>query len=62
MAYEPNSQRPRANRRHGVGPLISARQFWKGTRDHDVRQNIAALLQSIEAAPPFEILEFGRVP
>ncbi len=39
-----------------------ARQFWEGTRDHDVSQNIAALLQHIEAAPPFEILDFGCGP
>ena len=34
-------------------------QFWEGTRDHDVSQNIAALLQYIEAPPPFELLDFG---
>src|SRR3990167_864097 len=30
-----------------------ADEFWEGTRNHDVSQNIAALLQYIEAAPPF---------
>jgi SAM-dependent methyltransferase len=39
-----------------------ARSFWEGTRDHDVRQNISALLESIEATPPFEILDFGCGP
>ena len=39
-----------------------AQAFWEGTRDHDVSQNIAALLQSIEAAPPFELLDFGCGP
>ncbi len=39
-----------------------AEDFWAGTRDHDVSQNIAALLQSIEAAPPFTILDFGCGP
>src|SRR5947207_151308 len=39
-----------------------AQSFWEGTRDHDVRQNITALLQHIEAAPPFEILDFGCGP
>jgi len=39
-----------------------ARQFWEGTRDHDVSQNVAALLQYIEAAPPFTILDFGCGP
>jgi SAM-dependent methyltransferase len=36
--------------------------FWAGTRDHDVSQNINALLHYIEAAPPFELLDFGCGP
>jgi SAM-dependent methyltransferase len=40
----------------------NAQSFWEGTRDHDVSQNIAALLQHIEAAPPLEILDFGCGP
>jgi SAM-dependent methyltransferase len=39
-----------------------AEQFWQGTRDHDVSQNIAALLQHIEGEPPFTILDFGCGP
>ncbi len=39
-----------------------AEDFWEGTRDHDVSQNIAALLQSIEGEPPFSILDFGCGP
>jgi SAM-dependent methyltransferase len=39
-----------------------ARAFWEGTRDHDVSQNIAALLDHIEANPPFELLDFGCGP
>jgi SAM-dependent methyltransferase len=39
-----------------------ARDFWEGTRDHDVSQNIVALLQRIESAPPFELLDFGCGP
>jgi SAM-dependent methyltransferase len=39
-----------------------AEAFWEGTRDHDVRQNIAALLEHIEGAPPFAILDFGCGP
>ena len=39
-----------------------AQAFWEGTRDHDVSQNIAALLQTIEAPPPFELLDFGCGP
>jgi SAM-dependent methyltransferase len=39
-----------------------AEAFWAGTRDHDVRQNIDALLSRIEGAPPFSILDFGCGP
>ena len=39
-----------------------AEEFWEGTRDHDVSQNIDALLQHIEADPPFAILDFGCGP
>jgi len=39
-----------------------ARDFWEGTRDHDVRQNVEALLQHIESAPPFALLDFGCGP
>ena len=39
-----------------------ADDFWAGTRDHDVRQNINALLQHIEGSPPFAILDFGCGP
>ena len=40
----------------------SAEDFWHGTRDHDVRQNIEALLEHIEGSPPFAILDFGCGP
>ena len=36
--------------------------YWNGTRDHDVSQNVHALLRHIEAAPPFELLDFGCGP
>jgi SAM-dependent methyltransferase len=36
--------------------------FWEGTRDHDVSQNIAAVLQHIEGKPPFRILDLGCGP
>lgn len=39
-----------------------AEQFWDGTRDHDVSQNIDALLGEIEAVAPFRILDFGCGP
>ncbi len=39
-----------------------ADDFWAGTRDHDVSQNISALLQHIEGSPPYTILDFGCGP
>lgn len=39
-----------------------AEAFREGTRDHDVHQNIAALLRHITGAPPFTILDFGCGP
>ena len=39
-----------------------AADFWEGTRDHDVQQNMAALLDHIEAPAPFTILDFGCGP
>jgi len=39
-----------------------AASFQEGTRDHDVSQNIAALLRAIESHPPFAILDFGCGP
>jgi SAM-dependent methyltransferase len=40
----------------------SAQQFRAGTSDHDVSQNIAALLRHIAGTPPFTILDFGCGP
>ena len=39
-----------------------AENFCEGTRNHDVSQNIAALLQCIIGEPPFTILDFGCGP
>ena len=39
-----------------------AEDFRAGTRDHDVSQNIAALLRHVESDPPFTILDFGCGP
>jgi SAM-dependent methyltransferase len=39
-----------------------AEDFRAGTRDHDVSQNIAALLRHITGTPPFTILDFGCGP
>jgi SAM-dependent methyltransferase len=40
----------------------SAESFWQGTKDHDVSQNIAALLHYIDVPAPFELLDFGCGP
>ena len=39
-----------------------AEAFWEGTRNHDVAQNIEALLRHIQAAAPYTILDFGCGP
>ena len=39
-----------------------ADEFWDATRDHNVSQNIEALLQNIEGEPPLTILDFGCGP
>jgi len=39
-----------------------ADDFWEGTRNHDVSQNIRALVDHIQGAPPFTILDFGCGP
>jgi SAM-dependent methyltransferase len=39
-----------------------AEAFRAGTRDHDVSQNIAALLRHIDGPPPFAILDLGCGP
>ena len=39
-----------------------AQSFWEGTREHDVVQNIDALLEAVTTAPPFTILDFGCGP
>ena len=36
--------------------------FWRDTRDHDVSQNVEALLQAIVGLAPFRILDFGCGP
>ncbi len=40
----------------------NADAFFVGTRNHDVSQNIAALLAHIRGEPPFTILDFGCGP
>lgn len=40
----------------------NADSFKAGTQDHDVSQNIAALLRHIRGTPPYRILDFGCGP
>ena len=57
---------PRELRQISQGTLAHydehAHAYWEGTCDHDVSQNIAALLQHIDVAPPFELLDLGCGP
>lgn len=39
-----------------------AEDFWVGTRDHDVSQNIEAFLAGMAVSPPLTILDFGCGP
>lgn len=39
-----------------------ADEYWHGSRDHDVSQNINTLLRHIQATAPFCILDFGCGP
>src|SRR5204862_4152951 len=39
-----------------------ATEFWEGTRDHDVQQNVEALLRHIRGSPPLRLLDFGCGP
>ena len=57
--------------REGANPLSSrtiaayqatAADFWEATRDHDVSQNYAALLDNITGPTPWTILDFGCGP
>lgn len=48
---------------HTVGHYESkAADFWEGTKDHDVSQNVQTLLQFMEGEPPLKILDFGCGP
>ena len=41
---------------------FNAESYQIGTEDHDVSQNYAALLDSIESEKPFKILDLGCGP
>jgi SAM-dependent methyltransferase len=66
MNRDRNPMDPRALELISRGTLADydcrAEDFWAGTRDHDVSQNIEALLAAIEGEPPFAILDFGCGP
>jgi SAM-dependent methyltransferase len=60
------AQDPDALRRIGIGTIEHyrsfARAYRQGTWDHDVSQNIEALLAAIEGTAPFRILDLGCGP
>lgn len=63
----PDNTAPRADLARISGATLDhydgqAEAFWQATRDHDVRQNIDALLARIEGTPPFAVLDFGCGP
>jgi len=63
MRHAPEFRRPATNRLAHSGALRAARpELLEGTRDHDVSQNIAALLKHIAGPPPFDLLNFGCGP
>ena len=39
-----------------------AQDFWRGTKGHDVSQNLEELLRHLEGQPPFRILDLGCGP
>lgn len=54
---------PSAISRRTLGHYESrAEAFREGTKDHDVTQNYAALLESLEGPGPFTLLDFGCGP
>ena len=61
MKLEPETLRQLVERTLGHYQA-RAEAFWEGTRNHDVEQNIEALLRHIQPAPPWTILDFGCGP
>jgi SAM-dependent methyltransferase len=59
---EPHAELQRIAERTLAHYNQNAEAFWQGTRDHDVRQNIDALLRHIEAPAPYTLLDFGCGP
>jgi SAM-dependent methyltransferase len=61
MTLDPDTIRQFVDRTLGHYQRRAA-SFWEGTRDHDVEQNIEALLRHVRGAPPFTLLDFGCGP
>jgi len=67
---EPGRELPRDSAEHLQGLAEKtiahydrfASEYWHGTRDHDVSQNYAALLDAIQGEPPYALLDFGCGP
>ena len=61
MKLEPETLRQLVDRTLGHYHA-RAEAFWEGTRNHDVGQNIDALLRHVQAPSPCVILDFGCGP
>ncbi len=59
---EPGASASQAASRTLAHYEANAAAFWEGTKDHDVTQNYAALLDNIEGPRPWSILDFGCGP
>lgn len=61
-AATPSSQLSEIAARTLLHYETGADEFWRGTRDHDVTQNLAALLDALGGEAPRSILDFGCGP
>ena len=62
MSDTPNDRLDAISRRTLAHYERNARQFFAGTIDHDVSQNVGALLDAIEAPAPWVLLDLGCGP
>ena len=62
MARIPEPELAEITRRTLADYDENAERFWQGTRDHDVRQNLDALIEAIEGPGPHRILDLGCGP
>jgi SAM-dependent methyltransferase len=60
--HSPLTSRTDTSRRTLAHYEARAAEFREETRDHDVAENVAALLDAIEGPPPWTILDFGCGP